>query len=297
MSSEFSDSFTQPGDDSVPTTGSTRPFDDDGYLGYDPRLSSQRFESFSAPQFVDSESIKDSTTDSPIFHHSSTVDDGFAAQSVPEAQSPPSVFTQSNGQDFDEGFGGSGGPILPPPSEMEREEGVALREWRRQNAIRLEEKEKREKELLNQIIDEADEYKLEFYQKRKTVCENNKTSNREKEKVFLANQEKFHAEANKNYWKSIAELIPKEVPVLEKRRGKKDQEKKPSVVVVQGPKPGKPTDLSRMRQILVKLKHSTPEHLKHAPPPPPPPVASPSNEAKNKAASVPAAPAKAVAVA
>uniref|UniRef100_A0A803P1T0 Clathrin light chain n=1 Tax=Cannabis sativa TaxID=3483 RepID=A0A803P1T0_CANSA len=182
-----------------------------------------------------------------------------------------------------------------------RQRWNARREWLSENgggrnAIRLEEKEKREKELLNQIIDEADEYKLEFYQKRKTVCENNKTSNREKEKVFLANQEKFHAEANKNYWKSIAELIPKEVPVLEKRRGKKDQEKKPSVVVVQGPKPGKPTDLSRMRQILVKLKHSTPEHLKHAPPPPPP-VASPSNEAKNKAASVPAAPAKAVAVA
>lgn len=55
----------------------------------------------------------------------------------------------------------------------------------RQNAIRLEEKEKREKELLSQIIDEADEYKLEFYQKRKIACENNKNSNREKEKVRM----------------------------------------------------------------------------------------------------------------
>lgn len=130
MSSEFTDSFTQPGDDSVPTTGSTRPFDDDGYLGYDPRLPSQRFDSFSATQFVDSESLKDSATDSPIFH-SSAADDVFAAQSVPEAQSPPSIYAESNGQDFDGGFGGSDGPILPPPSEMEREEGFALREWRR----------------------------------------------------------------------------------------------------------------------------------------------------------------------
>lgn len=53
----------------------------------------------------------------------------------------------------------------------------------RQNAIRLEEKEKQEKEMLNQIIDEADEYKVDFYRRRKITCENNKTSNREKEKV------------------------------------------------------------------------------------------------------------------
>lgn len=53
----------------------------------------------------------------------------------------------------------------------------------RLNAIRLEEKEKREKELLNQIIDEADEYKTEFYRKRQLACETNKANNRDKEKV------------------------------------------------------------------------------------------------------------------
>lgn len=107
--------------------------------------------------------------------------------------------------------------------------------------------------------------------------------------LFVANQEKFHAEADKNYWKSIAELIPNEVPTIEKKRGKKEQEKKPSVVVLQGPKPGKPTELSRMRQILVKLKHNTPPHLKHSPPPPP------ANESKSKGAAVAAAPANAAA--
>ncbi|KAJ6987280.1 hypothetical protein NC653_020505 [Populus alba x Populus x berolinensis] len=96
----------------------------------------------------------------------------------------------------------------------------------RQNVILLEDKERREKEL------------------------------------FLVNQEKFHAEADKNYWKSIAELIPNEVPTIEKRRGKKDQE---NIAVIQGPKPGKPTELSRMRQILLKLKQDTPPHLKHSP--------------------------------
>lgn len=82
--------------------------------------------------------------------------------------------------------------------------------------------------------------------------------------MFLENREKFHAEADKSYWKAIADLVPKEVPNIE-TKGKK---KKPSIEVIQGPKPGKPTDLSRMRQILVKLKHKPPAHM--LPPPPEP---------------------------
>ena len=122
-------------------------------------------------------------------------------------------------------------------------------------------------EILSQIIEEANDYKVAFHEKRKVTCENNISNNREKEKFFMANHEKFHKEADKNYWKTIAELIPNEVPTIEKKRGKKEQEKKPSIAVIQGPKPGKPTDLARMRQILVKLKHNTPIHLKLASPP------------------------------
>lgn len=171
----------------------------------------------------------------------------------------------------------------------------------RQNAIQLAEKEKIEKELLNQIIDEADEYKVDFYRRRKITCENNIATKREKEKLFVANQEKFHVEADNNYWKAIAELIPYEISAIERKRGKKDQEKKPSVVIVQGPKPGKPTDLSRMRQIILKLKHNTPPHLKPSPPPAPAsapaPSPSPTKDGQTSGATKAAAPPKAAAVA
>lgn len=37
--------------------------------------------------------------------------------------------------------------------------------------------------MLKEIIEEADEYKIEFYRKRKVTIENDKAANREKEKV------------------------------------------------------------------------------------------------------------------
>ncbi|KAL7146805.1 hypothetical protein ABFS83_06G067100 [Erythranthe nasuta] len=229
MSSTFADSFDQLEGDS-PAAVKTDSFDD-GYF------ASESFSNF------------DSTVDDsvpPIY---------VSGEDFPSDPADFSSVTNDNG------------PFLPPPSEMEPEEGYALREWRRQNAIRIEEKEKREKELLSQILVEADEYKVEYHRKSQITCETNIAANREREKVFVAGHEKFHAEADKDYWKSIADLIPKEVPVLEKRKGKKDQEKKASVVVVQGPKPGKPTDLARMRNVLIRLKSNTPPHLKFSPPP------------------------------
>ncbi|KAG8377016.1 hypothetical protein BUALT_Bualt09G0124300 [Buddleja alternifolia] len=206
------------------------------------RLSSQRFESARFESFSDyaeSEPMKEGVFEEDL---------GGEVAAAPELSE-----VRSGGGDF-----AGNGPVLPPPADMEAEEGFALREWRRQNAIRLEEKERREKEVLKEIIEEADEYKTEYYRKWKIRCENSRAVNREKEKLFVESRDKFHAEADKSYWKAIAELIPNEVPVIEKK-GKKAN--KPSILVIQGPKPGKPTDLSRMRQILVKLKHKPPGHM------------------------------------
>uniref|UniRef100_A0A2P2J8R8 Uncharacterized protein MANES_07G128200 n=1 Tax=Rhizophora mucronata TaxID=61149 RepID=A0A2P2J8R8_RHIMU len=144
-------------DDSVPQTGWTRSFvDDDAYGAY----NSQRFDSFYGGSDI--------------------------LESQPPIYGAGSEFaSEDDRKGFDGDLGGSDRPILSPPSEMGAEEGVALREWRRLNAMRLEEKEKIEKDLLRQIVEEADEYKVEFQRKREIACEKNKATNREKEKARM----------------------------------------------------------------------------------------------------------------
>lgn len=125
------DSFAQPGQDAVPAVGPNRPFGEDGYLGYDPRLPSQRLESFTETHFADSDSVKDSATDSPIFHDNKKYNSFSPGDNVFVSQPTSEIDAEENGTGFNGAFAGSDSPILPSPAEMEPEEGLALREWRR----------------------------------------------------------------------------------------------------------------------------------------------------------------------
>ncbi|KAE9621430.1 putative clathrin light chain [Lupinus albus] len=92
-----------------------------------------------------------------------------------------------------------------------------------QHAIQLEEKEKGEKELRAKIIEEVEEYKVAFYEKMTLNVDTNKVQNRERENLYLANQEKFHKEVDKNYWKAICEIILARFLTLRRREEKKNR--------------------------------------------------------------------------
>lgn len=118
MASSFStDSFDQLNDDSRPAP-KAQAFDDEDsvYVGYD---------SFS--NFAGSESVVDSAIggESPVYVSGG----GFSADPAEFS----SFSTEANGMGFDGGHAAEAAdePILPPPAEMEHEEGFALREWRR----------------------------------------------------------------------------------------------------------------------------------------------------------------------
>ncbi|CAM8897836.1 unnamed protein product [Rhodiola kirilowii] len=148
-------------------------FDEDGYVGHDSRFASQRFDSFI--NFGDATSV----ADDGVFVNESMMD------------SPLPVYGSGGEFEFN--------PVdLVPELKGEYEKSSALGEWRRLTAIRLAEKDKLEKEMRAEILVEADEYKTDFYERRQVTVEKKKVSNREKQKTFLENQEKFHKEADTN---------------------------------------------------------------------------------------------------
>ena len=151
------DAFSNDGEDVRPS--SNRPFEDETFVDYDPHLPSRRFDSYASFATADDYAAEDApqgggfpieeeVTEDDVSHdvdgvHPAPEMYGFGGSSVVDDPNPNfsgesySVpIANGNGKPYDisddtDGIFSSDGPVLPPPTEMQAEEGFALREWRR----------------------------------------------------------------------------------------------------------------------------------------------------------------------
>nr|AQQ11757.1 clathrin light chain 2b [Chara australis] len=162
-------------------------------------------------------------------------------------------------------------------STVLRETSELIHEWRRQRAKELQKKADMEKKKKADILQQASIQREAMVSERSKAIAAAYKTNREKEKVYLAELEwSMQTKPGGNYWATVAKIADdakvgaeeKEKPA---RAGSVDRGKdkgrrgsgaasSPSTSTSAGspaalPKPGKQTDLTRMRQILNKLKH------------------------------------------
>ncbi|CAI5464859.1 unnamed protein product [Closterium sp. Yama58-4] len=150
-----------------------------------------------------------------------------------------------------------GGAKLPPPSQMGSEESILLREWRRKKAIELEEKARISREKHQQVLEDSKAELEAFYKKREFQVTQAKANNREKEKAYVDNLLSLNSKQGGNYWESVCAFTNFDVSIKKEKAKKKDEPTRMSTQLNDA-KPGKHTDLARMRQVLLKLKHNPP---------------------------------------
>ncbi|KAG0591283.1 hypothetical protein KC19_1G163500 [Ceratodon purpureus] len=148
------------------------------------------------------------------------------------------------------------------------QESEILRQWRRKKEAELEERERESQAKQDHILEQAAIERENFYKERKAQIEAKKRLNREKEMKYHADVEAKQKLVEGNLWEAVASLIglngevdgktanssgksPKSIVELSTPRT--HESKRPRDT---SPKPTKKTaDLSRMREILLKLQH------------------------------------------
>eukprot|EP00475_Leptophrys_vorax_P042508 TRINITY_DN8010_c0_g5_i1.p1 TRINITY_DN8010_c0_g5~~TRINITY_DN8010_c0_g5_i1.p1 ORF type:complete len:231 (-),score=47.79 TRINITY_DN8010_c0_g5_i1:695-1387(-) len=197
--------------------------------------------------------------------------EGFEFQDEPQTAPPPEYNYNGVGEETTQTEGGDtyappapeqeaydGGATLPPPSQMASEESILLREWRRKKAIELEEKAKLSREKHQQVLEDAKAELEAFYKKRDMQVTQAKTNNREKEKAYVDNLLSLNSKQGGNYWESVCAFVNFDVPTKKEKAKAKSGEPVRTSTLLNDAKPGKHTDLARMRQVLLKLKHNPP---------------------------------------
>eukprot|EP00850_Spirogloea_muscicola_P021321 SM000244S08556 [mRNA] locus=s244:48691:54270:- [translate_table: standard] len=133
------------------------------------------------------------------------------------------------------------------------------REWRAKRAAELEEKERQSRMEHDRILESAEEMRRTAYERQQKSKEQNQINNREKEKVFLANLEALNTpKSGANYWETVTAMVNFDASVPKKDEKRKSAGATRSSQTATDLKPGKQTDLARMRQVLLKLKHTAP---------------------------------------
>merc|ERR1712228_148104 len=115
--------------------------------------------------------------------------------------------------------------VMPP---RPKEETETIRQWRMEQAKRLEEKDAKEAETMNKLRDEAQQELKDWYKRYEENLSKTKESNREDEKEFVFNEIKDGTE-----WERVTKLCD-----FSGKNANKNSTK----------------DMSRMKSILINLK-------------------------------------------
>ncbi|XP_024392773.1 clathrin light chain 2 [Physcomitrium patens] len=161
-------------------------------------------------------------------------------------------------------------PMMSPVPEdlSQQQESETLRQWKRKKELELQEKQRETQIKQDRILEHAAIERENFYKEREVQIEEKKRLNREKETKYRADAEMQQKLVEDNLWAAVAALIDlngdqtdgmmtangsgKQISKSQISTPKRVEQRRLKEYAVKPTK--KTTDLSRMREILLKLQ-------------------------------------------